>query len=153
MKNVFAVLFLSFAILAGCGTDTGNPSFTNNPNNGNETIRAGFVATSICKKIQTCDDTLIQDCEQFVADAPNVGGAMGANPASYPTLNAVIDGVSRKELTFDIFAAASCRHAIETLSCDDPLFREAAGTSVPHEFDNVYKFLRADPLCSRMISE
>ena len=145
------LLFVSFALLSGCGTDTGNPG--EKPASGidePQTIDAS-LGYRLCERISTCRGADQIACESQIRSSSGITAALSLDPQKYPDLSAAMNGVLNKELVVIDANLASCQTAISELSCNDPIVTASYNTSFPTDFDNAHHLLDASPDCSSAI--
>lgn len=155
------ICLFGFLLLAGCGTDTGNPPFSRISIPTGEILpliaMPDFLPDQICKTLSRCGVLKTDDCKIRVNAAANLSTAAGANPVLYPTWGNVIAAFpTRPDPAEDPhgwrgISALTCNNALERLTCSDPLIALAYDPSQPDQFDQTFRFLEFDPSCKKLV--
>lgn len=150
-KNKF--IFVIFLFLCNCGTDTGNPTFTNNgPPLGSISASTTSQLTNVmCNKIRECFDPALSGCEVKMLTAVNLPTELGLNETTYPDLYAIQTAIDATTLHVDEAKKTTCLISVSNSNCASTQVQQSYSSSSLEDLTQAWKMISSDPNCSQFI--
>ena len=153
MKVLDLALFIILVLVAaGCGTETGNPI---DPDNLLDSPLPGISSWEnlLCSKIQSCFASIPESCEQSTRNNSNMGKAFDVSKFGFFTLMDIHRALKSGLLSSNRQNQVSCAYAIQNLSCESHVIKNAYSEKNPNDFSNVPHLLKASQLCQQVYFE
>jgi|GEM_PF-4775745 len=144
------VVMLSWILLAGCGTDSGNPGIVSDTTS--EPVAQDFIGGVICERLATCGSVETSTCRTSLLSATEITSHLGLDSSVYATLSEAVHAEASGQLRVNSSELTSCQNAIAALACNSSLVNSAYSQSQPANFNQTYFLLSASPSCSQFVS-
>ena len=144
------IVVLSCILLAGCGTDSGNPGIVSDTTSA--PVAEDFIGGVICERLATCDSVDASTCRTSLLSATGITSHLGLDSSVYPELSDAVHGASSGQLRLNTSELTTCQDAIAALACNSSLVNSAYSPSQPANFNQTYLLLSASPSCSQFVS-
>lgn len=152
MNHLALITLIFFTLLAGCGTDTGNPFHSGDSrSSAGDTwpIQIGeepfsfSLAKTVCSKLSQCHaDLTFSACTTHFYLIENIDTEVGLPEGTYSTINAIYDAEKNEEIVANTSASAACINDYNKLTCSDV---EIVNSWIPENSSPMLRFAESLP--------